>query len=337
MSISAERPNVRVFLSYRRIDNPAQGAFPGQISAFRDDLENTIAREIGHRHVQVYMDTDPEKLIGDRSWSEKILKELRQTTVFVSIMTANYLDSESEHASAWEFREYRKVYEADPDHHSLITIQLCPPEVAADALSGPDWQALGSQEIIDYTKSRTAWRNGQGHATWNNLIGEVSDAIIAFARKAAAAKSAPAPQRASTPAVDLLASPISPPQKDEHSKAPVQPSSTDRSLREVLEAVVSRLNEAYDVPASPVSVESPNPPPVKAESKYDVVLESVGESKIQVIRVVRELTGLSLAPAKDMVESTPSVVLEGVNGPIALKAQNQLLDVGAIAWFTQSG
>ncbi|MDR0783673.1 MAG: toll/interleukin-1 receptor domain-containing protein [Propionibacteriaceae bacterium] len=207
MSPSAERPYIRVFLSYRRIDNPKQGAFPGKVSAFRDDLANTIAREIGLRNVQVFMDTDPETMIGDRSWRDKILKELHQTTVFVSIMTANYLDSESDHACTWEFREYQKVYEADPDRHSLITVQLCAPEVAADALSGPDWQALGSQELIGYVKCRTAWDDGQGYATWNNLIREVSDAIIAFARKAA---SPPPPvSQAST-----VPSEGSPPSKD---------------------------------------------------------------------------------------------------------------------------
>jgi hypothetical protein len=174
------------------MDNPPQGPLPGKVSAFRDDLRNVISQKIGHRNVQVFMDTDPETMIGDRTWQEKILKELRTTTVFVSIMTANYLysgselDSDSEPACAWEFREYRKVYKADPDRHSLIAIQLCPPKAAAKALSHPDWKDLGSQEIFGYKKSREAWDAGQGINTWSSLIGEVSDVIIAFAYKAAA-------------------------------------------------------------------------------------------------------------------------------------------------------
>ncbi|MDR0783674.1 MAG: toll/interleukin-1 receptor domain-containing protein, partial [Propionibacteriaceae bacterium] len=253
MSIGAERPNIRVFLSYRRMDNPKQGAFPGKVSAFRDDLENAIAREIGHRHVQVFMDTDPEKLIGGRSWRDKILQELSQTTVFVSIMTANYLDSESKHACAWEFREYGKVYQSNPDRHSLITIQLCPPEVVADALSQPDWEALGSQEIFSYSRSRTAWRDGQGHATWDNLIGDVSDAIIAFARKAATVASAPVTHVVPTP--------------DEE-----QPAEPEEHPEEAVSSIEFDVVEAPPAPSEEAISESPSAPTLDSpQHREDVI------------------------------------------------------------------
>ena len=70
--------------------------------------------------------------------------------------------------------------------------------------------------------------------------------------------------------------------------------------------------------------------PAEAEKdEYDVILESDGGKKIQVIKVVRELTGLGLKEAKDLVEGAPKPVLEKVNKENAEKAKAKLEAEGA--------
>ncbi len=72
--------------------------------------------------------------------------------------------------------------------------------------------------------------------------------------------------------------------------------------------------------------------PVEAEEEkdeFDVVLESDGGKKIQVIKVVRELTGLGLKEAKDTVEAAPKAILEKVNKETADKAVAKLEAEGA--------
>ena len=74
------------------------------------------------------------------------------------------------------------------------------------------------------------------------------------------------------------------------------------------------------------------PPPAEAEAEkdsFDVVLEADGGKKIQVIKVVRELTGLGLKEAKDAVEAAPKAILEGVNKEKAEAAKAKLEGEGA--------
>ena len=74
------------------------------------------------------------------------------------------------------------------------------------------------------------------------------------------------------------------------------------------------------------------PPPAEApeeQDEFDVVLENDGGKKIQVIKVVRELTGLGLKEAKDVVEAAPKAVLEKVNKENADKAKAKLEAEGA--------
>jgi large subunit ribosomal protein L7/L12 len=68
-----------------------------------------------------------------------------------------------------------------------------------------------------------------------------------------------------------------------------------------------------------------------AEEKtaFDVVLTSFGDQKIQVIKVVRALTGLGLKEAKDVVEGAPKPIKEGVNKDEAEEAKKQLEEAGA--------
>jgi large subunit ribosomal protein L7/L12 len=68
--------------------------------------------------------------------------------------------------------------------------------------------------------------------------------------------------------------------------------------------------------------------PVAEKEEFDVVLTAAGDKKIQVIKVVRELTGLGLKEAKDLVDSAPKAVKEGVNKAEAEDVKKKLEEVG---------
>ncbi len=68
---------------------------------------------------------------------------------------------------------------------------------------------------------------------------------------------------------------------------------------------------------------------VEEKDTFDVILESAGEKKIQVIKEVRTLTSLGLGEAKALVDGAPGVVLEGANKETAEKAKAQLEEAGA--------
>jgi large subunit ribosomal protein L7/L12 len=77
-------------------------------------------------------------------------------------------------------------------------------------------------------------------------------------------------------------------------------------------------------PAAAATVE-----PEDEQTEFDLVLEADGGKKIQVIKVVRELTGLGLKEAKDLVEAAPKAVLEKVNKEAAEKGKAKLEAEGA--------
>ena len=69
--------------------------------------------------------------------------------------------------------------------------------------------------------------------------------------------------------------------------------------------------------------------PAEEKSEFDVVLQSVGVNKINVIKVVREVTALGLKEAKDLVEAAPKAVKEGVSKEEAETIKNKLTEAGA--------
>ncbi|MFZ5444087.1 MAG: 50S ribosomal protein L7/L12 [Myxococcota bacterium] len=69
--------------------------------------------------------------------------------------------------------------------------------------------------------------------------------------------------------------------------------------------------------------------PVEEKTEFTVVLAKAGDKKIDVIKVVRELTGLGLKEAKDLVEGAPKTVKEGVNKDDANKMKEKLAAAGA--------
>lgn len=103
------------------------------------------------------------------------------------------------------------------------------------------------------------------------------------------------------------------------------------SLVEVSE-FVKAFEEEFDVTAAaPVAVVAGGAAGEAAEEKseFDVVLESAGDKKIAVIKEVRALTSLGLKEAKDLVDSAPKALLEGVSKEDAEKAKEQLEAAGA--------
>src|SRR5437667_11404679 len=69
--------------------------------------------------------------------------------------------------------------------------------------------------------------------------------------------------------------------------------------------------------------------PNEEKSEFDVILQSVGGNKINVIKVVREVTALGLKEAKDLVEAAPKAVKEGVSKEEAETVRQKLADAGA--------
>jgi len=69
--------------------------------------------------------------------------------------------------------------------------------------------------------------------------------------------------------------------------------------------------------------------PVEEQTEFSAVLTEIGQQKIPVIKVVRELTGLGLKEAKDLVDSAPKAVKEGVTREEAEKIKTALSEVGA--------
>lgn len=68
---------------------------------------------------------------------------------------------------------------------------------------------------------------------------------------------------------------------------------------------------------------------VEEKTKFNVTMTSFGDKKIGVIKVIRGITGLGLKEAKDLVESVPSIVKEGVNKEESEKIKKELEDAGA--------
>ncbi|MDM4720843.1 50S ribosomal protein L7/L12 [Micromonospora sp. WMMA1363] len=104
-----------------------------------------------------------------------------------------------------------------------------------------------------------------------------------------------------------------------------------------LSEFVKQFETTFEVTAAaPVAMAAAAPggagAPAEAEpekDEFDVILDADGGKKIQVIKVVRELTGLGLKEAKDLVEAAPKPVLEKVNKETADKAKTKLEGEGA--------
>ena len=99
-----------------------------------------------------------------------------------------------------------------------------------------------------------------------------------------------------------------------------------------LAELVKALEEEFGVSATPVAVAGPAAaaaPAAEEKTEFTVVLKSAGANKIGVIKVVRELTGLGLKEAKEMVEGVPSKIKEGASKEDAEAIKAKLTEAGA--------
>ena len=83
------------------------------------------------------------------------------------------------------------------------------------------------------------------------------------------------------------------------------------------------------VAAAPAAGAAAEAAPAEEKTSFDVILSEVGSQKIQVIKVVRQITGLGLKEAKELVENAPKPVKEGVSKEEAEEIKKKLEEVGA--------
>ena len=103
-----------------------------------------------------------------------------------------------------------------------------------------------------------------------------------------------------------------------------------------LNGLVKALEEHYGVSAAAAAVAMPAgggaaaaAAPVEEKTEFDVVLKDIGDKKINVIKAVREVTSLGLKEAKDLVESAPATVKEGVSKDEAETIKKKFEEAGA--------
>ena len=98
--------------------------------------------------------------------------------------------------------------------------------------------------------------------------------------------------------------------------------------------LTNTLEEKWGVKAAPVAVAGAAGPaaaaaPEEEQTEFDVILKSFGSAKIQVIKAVREATGLGLKDAKELVEGAPKAIKEGIAKAEAEELEKKLKDAGA--------
>ncbi len=101
-----------------------------------------------------------------------------------------------------------------------------------------------------------------------------------------------------------------------------------------LSALIKEMEEKFGVSAAAVAVAGPAAGGAAAaaeQSEFTVMLTGAGDSKVNVIKVVRAITGLGLKEAKDLVDGAPKAVKEGVSKADADAIAKQLIEAGATA------
>ena len=106
-------------------------------------------------------------------------------------------------------------------------------------------------------------------------------------------------------------------------------------LSELVKALEAEFGVSAAAPVVAATTAAPTAAPAAEEkTEFNVILQAVGENKISVIRAVRELTTLGLKESKDLVESAPKAVKEGVSKEEATAAKQKLEAAGATAEIT---
>ena len=100
-------------------------------------------------------------------------------------------------------------------------------------------------------------------------------------------------------------------------------------LNDLVKAVEEEFGVSAAAPVGVVAAAGAAAPAAEEKTEFDVILASFGANKLNVIKAVREITGLGLKDAKDLVESAPKAIKEGLSKADAEALQKQLTDVGA--------
>ena len=100
-------------------------------------------------------------------------------------------------------------------------------------------------------------------------------------------------------------------------------------LADLVKAVEDEFGVSAAAPVGVVAAAGAAPAAVEEKTEFDVVLKSFGAKKLDVIKAVREITGLGLKEAKEMVESAPKAVKEGVSKDEAESLKKALEEAGA--------
>jgi len=100
-------------------------------------------------------------------------------------------------------------------------------------------------------------------------------------------------------------------------------------LAELVKALEEEFGVSAAAPVAVAAAPAAAAAPVEEKTEFDVILQEVGADKIKVIKVVREITGLGLKEAKDLVESAPKAVKEAVSKDEANQIKAKFEEVGA--------
>ncbi len=100
-------------------------------------------------------------------------------------------------------------------------------------------------------------------------------------------------------------------------------------LADLVKAVEDEFGVSAAAPVGVVAAAGAAAPVAEEKTEFDVVLKGAGASKLNVIKAVREITGLGLKEAKELVESAPKAVKEGVSKDEAESVKKTLEDAGA--------
>ncbi len=101
-------------------------------------------------------------------------------------------------------------------------------------------------------------------------------------------------------------------------------------LSELVKALEEKFGVSASAPLATVAAgAAPAPAPAEEKTEFNVILGSIGASKINVIKVVREVTGLGLKEAKDLVDGAPKIVKENVAKAEAEEIKRKFTEAGA--------
>ena len=100
-------------------------------------------------------------------------------------------------------------------------------------------------------------------------------------------------------------------------------------LSELIKDMEEKFGVSAAAPAAVAAAPAADAPAAEEKTQFDVVLSSFGDNKVAVIKTVRTLTGLGLKEAKELVESAPKPIKEGIAKGEAEEAAKQLQEAGA--------